>query len=466
MSGKVTLLGAGPGNIELLTLLGKRRLKQADVVLYDRLVNPSLLLLTSQQAQLINVGKMPHYHKYHQKDINNLLVKYAKMGYQVVRLKAGDPYVFGRGGEEAAYLKSQGIAFEVIPGLTSALAGLSAVGIPITQRGLASSFHVITGQRRDSKADLNWNNIAHQEGTLVFLMGMSNLANISHNLIINGKNPHTPVAIIQWATQWRQKMVISNLKEITTAAAQKGLSSPALIVIGEVVKMSHQLNVILPLQKQHILVPFSKHSILYQRLSDLGATVDFYPRQIKVKQKVKLPNLGKFAVILIDSVIAFTDFSQLLLENNLDVRVLAKKQIWVRSNLVAQHLKQYGILVDKVITTDTSINTAQILEIGSDELHSDTLNFLSLEKPLTKMKKLLYDLQTFQAVVFPSRASLKDFIAVLDDSQLQQLQQLQAFVMGEQVANLAQEYDFREIINCPTNLDHTIAIIERKLTNE
>ena len=235
MSGKVTLLGAGPGNIELLTLLGKRRLKQADVVLYDRLVNPSLLLLTSQQAQLINVGKMPHYHKYYQEDINNLLVKYAKMGYQVVRLKAGDPYVFGRGGEEAAYLKSQGIAFEVIPGLTSALAGLSAVGIPITQRGLASSFHVITGQRRDSEADLNWNNIAHQEGTLVFLMGMSNLANICHNLIINGKNPHTPVAIIQWATQWRQKMVISNLKEITAAAAQKGLSSPALIVIGEVV---------------------------------------------------------------------------------------------------------------------------------------------------------------------------------------------------------------------------------------
>ena len=133
---------------------------------------------------------------------------------------------------------------------------------------------------------------------------------------------------------------------------------------------------------------------------------------------------------------------------------------------MAQHLKQYGILVDKVITTDANINTAQILEIGSDELHSDTLNFLSLEKPLTKMKKLLYDFQTFQAVVFPSRASLKDFIAVLDNSQLQQLQQLQAFVMGEQVANLAQEYDFREIIHCPTNLARTIAIIERKLTNE
>lgn len=466
MSGKVTLLGAGPGNIELLTLLGKRRLEQADVVLYDRLVNPSLLLLTSQKAQLINVGKMPNYHKYHQKDINNLLVKYAKMGCQVVRLKAGDPYVFGRGGEEAAYLKSQGVPFEVIPGLTSALAGLSAVGIPITQRGLASSFHVITGQRKDSEEDLNWKNIAHQEGTLVFLMGMSNLANICHNLIINGKNPNTPVAIIQWATQWRQKMVISNLKEITTAAAQKGLSSPGLIVIGEVVRMSQQLNVILPLQNQHILVPFSNHSILYQKLSDLGATVDFYPRQINVRQKVKLPNLDKFLVILINNVLAFADFSQLLLENNLDVRVLAKKQIWVRSNLVAQHLKQYGILVDKIITTDNNIDTTQILEIGSDELNSHNLNFLSLEKPLTKMKKLPYNLQNFQAVVFSSRASLNDFIAALDNSQLQQLQQLQAFVMGEKLANLAQEYDFQEIINCPTNLSHTIAIIERKLTNE
>lgn len=466
MSGKVTLLGAGPGNIELLTLLGKRRLEQADVVLYDRLVNPSLLLLTSQKAQLINVGKMPNYHKYHQKDINNLLVKYAKMGCQVVRLKAGDPYVFGRGGEEAAYLKSQGVPFEVIPGLTSALAGLSAVGIPITQRGLASSFHVITGQRKDSEEDLNWNNIAHQEGTLVFLMGMSNLANICHNLIINGKNPNTPVAIIQWATQWRQKMVISNLKEITTAAAQKGLSSPGLIVIGEVVRMSQQLNVILPLQNQHILVPFSNHSILYQKLSDLGATVDFYPRQINVRQKVKLPNLDKFVVILINNVLAFAYFSQLLLENNLDVRVLAKKQIWVRSNLVAQHLKQYGILVDKIITTDNNIDTTQILEIGSDKRNSHTLNFLSLEKPLKKMKKLPYNLQNFQAVVFSSQASLNDFIAALDNSQLQQLKQLQAFVMGEKLMNLAQEYDFQEIINCPTNLSHTIAIIERKLTNE
>lgn len=466
MSGKVTLLGAGPGNIELLTLLGKRRLEQADVVLYDRLVNPSLLLLTSQKAQLINVGKMPNYHKYHQKDINNLLVKYAKMGCQVVRLKAGDPYVFGRGGEEAAYLKSQGVPFEVIPGLTSALAGLSAVGIPITQRGLASSFHVITGQRKDSEEDLNWKNIAHQEGTLVFLMGMSNLANICHNLIINGKNPNTPVAIIQWATQWRQKMVISNLKEITTAAAQKGLSSPGLIVIGEVVRMSQQLNVILPLQNQHILVPFSNHSILYQKLSDLGATVDFYPRQINVRQKVKLPNLDKFVVILINNVLAFAYFSQLLLENNLDVRVLAKKQIWVRSNLVAQHLKQYGILVDKIITTDNNIDTTQILEIGSDKRNSHTLNFLSLEKPLKKMKKLPYNLQNFQAVVFSSQASLNDFIAALDNSQLQQLKQLQAFVMGEKLTNLAQEYDFQEIINCPTNLSHTIAIIERKLTNE
>ncbi|MBA1393172.1 uroporphyrinogen-III C-methyltransferase, partial [Lactobacillus sp. XV13L] len=168
MSGKVTLLGAGPGKIELLTLLGKRRLQAADVVLYDRLVNPSLLFLTSPKAELIDVGKMPKKHKYHQNEINQLLVTYAAKGLQVVRLKAGDPYVFGRGGEEASYLKSKNINFEVIPGLTSALAGLSAVGIPITQRELASSFHVITGQRKDEEADLDWQNISHQEGTLVF----------------------------------------------------------------------------------------------------------------------------------------------------------------------------------------------------------------------------------------------------------------------------------------------------------
>ena len=202
MIGRVTLLGAGPGNPELLTLLGKRRLKEADVVLYDRLINPSLLALVPAQAERIDVGKLPNFHKVKQSVINQLLVDYAQNGKQVVRLKAGDPYVFGRGGEEGQFLREHGVTFDVVPGLTSAITGLAAVGIPITHRDYASSFHVITGHRQADGRQLDWENIAHQEGTLVFLMGMAALTDICQSLMSHGRQVTTPVAIVQWATQW------------------------------------------------------------------------------------------------------------------------------------------------------------------------------------------------------------------------------------------------------------------------
>ena len=222
MSGRVTLLGAGPGNPELLTLIGKRRLGEADVVLYDRLIDPSLLSFTNDDATLVDVGKMPLHHKVKQSQINEMLVDYANLGKKVVRLKAGDPYVFGRGGEEAQILQQQGINFEIIPGITSAIAGLAAAGIPITHRDFASSFHVITGHHKKDGQQLDWENIANQEGTIVFLMGMAQLPNICHQLIAHGKAMETPVAIIQWATQWRQKMVSGNLSNIVELVNKTG----------------------------------------------------------------------------------------------------------------------------------------------------------------------------------------------------------------------------------------------------
>ena len=278
MNGRVSLLGAGPGDPELLTLIGKRRLNEADVVLYDRLIDPSLLAFTSEDASLINVGKMPLHHKVKQSKINEMLVDYAKSGKKVVRLKAGDPYVFGRGGEEAQVLQEQGINFEIIPGITSAIAGLAAAGIPITHRDYASSFHVITGHHKKDGQQLDWANIAGQEGTLVFLMGMAQLPNICRQLVSHGKNKETPVAIIQWATQWRQKMAIGDLSNIVKVVNEKKLSSPALIVVGDVVKLSGQLSVSKPLAGVHVLVPYSQRQRLFNSLVDLGATADFYRR--------------------------------------------------------------------------------------------------------------------------------------------------------------------------------------------
>ncbi|PWG59615.1 uroporphyrinogen-III C-methyltransferase [Bifidobacterium catulorum] len=235
--GLVSLVGAGPGDPELLTLRGRRRLEEADVIVYDRLVNPELLEFARDDAERIDVGKSAHHHPVKQREINNLLARLAREGKRVVRLKSGDPFVFGRGGEERTYLRGLGVDVEVVPGITSAIAGPAAVGIPVTHRDFASSFHVIAGHRKRAGHELDWDNIAHMEGTLVFLMGMESLGRIVGELLGNGKPADTPIAVIQWATRENQRAVKSDLLGIREAVAEAGLGAPALIVVGGVASL-------------------------------------------------------------------------------------------------------------------------------------------------------------------------------------------------------------------------------------
>ncbi|WP_243674203.1 uroporphyrinogen-III C-methyltransferase [Lentilactobacillus kisonensis] len=308
MSGFVSLVGAGPGNPELLTLLAKRRLVEADVILYDRLVNPALLMETT--AETIDVGKLPHHHKYSQYKINDLLVTLANQGKRVVRLKAGDPYVFGRGGEESQFLKANHVDYEVVPGITSAIAGLGAVGIPITHRDFASSFHVITGHRKKTGEELDWPNIAHQEGTLVFLMGMEQLENIVDNLIKNGKDQQTPVAVIQWATHWNQRSVLSDLTHIAEVVTKEQIGSPALIVVGKVAELMKTLQPKPALFGQHILVPYKLQSRLFSQLQDAGASVGFFQRGASRQLDFQLPDLTKPASLLVYDISAYQSFQE------------------------------------------------------------------------------------------------------------------------------------------------------------
>ena len=235
--GLVSLVGAGPGGVDLLTLRGKDRIERADVIVYDRLVNPELLDFARPDAQRIDVGKSAHHHPVKQREINDLLARLAKEGKRVVRLKSGDPFVFGRGGEEREYLKAQGVQVEVVPGITSAIAGPAAVGIPVTHRDYASSFHVIAGHRKREGHELDWDNIAHMEGTLVFLMGMESLGRIVENLLANGMPDTTPVAVIQWATRADQRAVGGDLATIERRVEEAGLGAPALIVVGGVASL-------------------------------------------------------------------------------------------------------------------------------------------------------------------------------------------------------------------------------------
>ncbi|RSX50076.1 uroporphyrinogen-III C-methyltransferase [Bifidobacterium callimiconis] len=236
-TGLVSLVGAGPGDPELLTLRGKRRIEEADVIVYDRLVNPELLEFARDDAERIDVGKSAHHHPVKQREINDMLARLALEGKRVVRLKSGDPFVFGRGGEEQKYLRDRGVRVEIVPGITSAIAGPAAVGIPVTHRDYASSFHVIAGHRKREGHELDWDNIAHMEGTLVFLMGMESLDRITGNLIANGKPADTPIAVIQWATREQQRAVRSDLAGIRAAVDEAGLGAPALIVVGGVASL-------------------------------------------------------------------------------------------------------------------------------------------------------------------------------------------------------------------------------------
>lgn len=239
--GNVYLVGAGPGDPGLLTVRGLERLRSADVVVYDQLVNPAILAEASNTATKIYVGKQAGYHCAVQTDINRILIEYAQAGYEVVRLKGGDPFVFGRGGEEAAALADAGIRFEIIPGVSSALAVPAYVGIPLTHRGVASSFAVVTGHHPvgNTKSSVEWAKLAYAVDTLVILMGVKNLPHIVAELLGSGVSPQMPAAVIQQGTSRQQESVIGTLKNIVERAAH--LRSPAVIVLGQVVELNAQL---------------------------------------------------------------------------------------------------------------------------------------------------------------------------------------------------------------------------------
>ncbi len=239
--GKVYLTGAGPGDIELLTLKALKVVQRADVIVYDRLANPEILKEAKDGCEFVYVGKADSHHSLPQDEINELLYQLAKKHEVVVRLKGGDPLVFGRGGEEALYLKERGVKFEFIPGITSAIAVPEYAGIPVTHRGITVSFRVVTGHEAPNKkaSQIPWENFKTDD-TIIFLMGLHNLDKITQKLIEIGKPKDFPIAVISKGTTPEEKTVIGTLEDIYERA--KDLPTPALIVVGEVVKLHKELN--------------------------------------------------------------------------------------------------------------------------------------------------------------------------------------------------------------------------------
>ncbi len=242
INGTVFLVGAGPGDPELLTIKAKRLLEEADVVVYDRLVSEGVLRLVPPGVSKIFVGKAPGKHAASQDSINDMLVRLARAGHRVVRLKGGDPFVFGRGGEEALHLVRHGVAYEVVPGVTAALACAAYAGIPLTHRGLAHSLRFVAGHcRGDRPLQLDWRGLADADTTLVFYMALMNLAEIRSRLLAADLPGCTPAALVESGTTQRQRTISTTLEELVHAARRHRIGTPTLVIIGQVAALAADL---------------------------------------------------------------------------------------------------------------------------------------------------------------------------------------------------------------------------------
>ena len=377
--GKVYLVGAGPGSPGLITVKGLDCLKRADVIIYDNLVDDSLLQSARPDSEKIYVGKMASRHTREQAEINRLLVEKAKEGRVVVRLKGGDPFVLGRGGEEAEALAQDHVPFEVVPGVSSATAVPAYAGIPVTHRGLASHFTVVTGHEDVSKAEsgVPWENLAKLEGTLVILMGVGNLSEIVEALVQNGRSPSTPVAVIAEGTWPSQKTVVGTLADIADKAASSGIKPPSVIVVGEVVSLQERLHWFddLPLFGKRILVTRARHQAggLIELLSERGASpvempvIDIQGVSDTRELDGALLNVENYDWIVFTSVNGVEAFFQRLRALNGDARSLKGVKIGAIGPATSEALQKHGVYADylpDVYTSDGLVAGLENQNIG------------------------------------------------------------------------------------------------------
>ncbi|MGD9726580.1 MAG: uroporphyrinogen-III C-methyltransferase [Nitrospiraceae bacterium] len=358
--GKVFLVGAGPGDPKLLTLRGKECLEQADVVLYDYLANPALLEYAPSQADRIYVGRRGRGHYSNQSDINRLIVEHARAGRVVVRLKGGDPFVFGRGGEEAEAVAAAGLAFEVVPGVTAAIAVPAYAGIPVTHRTLASALTIVTGHEDAAKGEsvLEWPRLATAQGTLVFLMGMVNLPNIVSRLIAEGKAVTTPAAVIRWGTRAAQRTVVGTLADITEKAREARMEPPTVIVIGEVVRLRAQLNWFeqRPLFGRRILVTRAKGQA--GEFADLIAasggepilcpTIQIAPPETWEPVDRAIRNIAQYHWLIFTSLNGVGPFMDRIQSQGGDARLLAGLRLCCIGPRTAEEATRYGLRADVI----------------------------------------------------------------------------------------------------------------------
>ncbi len=358
--GKVYLIGAGPGDPGLLGLKAKECLEKADAVVYDRLADPRILAYARKDAEMVYVGKASANHTMRQPDINKLLVKLAAEGKVVARLKGGDPFVFGRGGEEAIELLEAGLPFEFVPGVTSAIAVAEYAGIPVTHRHVATSFAVITGHEDPTKGEstINWKGLATAVDTLVFLMGVENIERISSQLIANGRSADCPAAVIRWGTRPEQRTLVTTLGQAAADVKKYNLKPPAIFLVGEVVKLRSQLQWFdnKPLFGKTVIVTRARAqaSQLTKQLEEQGArvleapSIKIVPAADYAPLQQAISNIDSYKWLVLTSSNGVEYFFEQLTKAGKDSRSLYGVKIAAIGSATAKALAAHGITADLV----------------------------------------------------------------------------------------------------------------------
>lgn len=379
-SGVVYLVGAGCGDFDLITVRGLEVLKKAEVIVYDSLIDSRILNFVPCGCELISVGKRAGAHSFLQEEINSILIKKSQEGKFVVRLKGGDPFVFGRGGEEVLALQSNNISYSIVPGVTSAVAVPELAGIPVTHRGVSRSVHIITGHTVADTLPSKMAEYAKLDGTLVFLMGLNKLKHISESLIKNGKSPDTPAAVISnGSTDFSVKVrgTLDSIVELTEKNA--GVKSPAVIVIGKTVDYDFSPSLLLPLKGKSVAITgtLSFAEKLSHSLTAAGARVDYVQRLevVDLSNSSDFVNaitcIGKYNVIVLTSVNGVHILMRRLAELCIDIRTFANIRFAVIGSGTSQALKNYGIIADYVPFEYTSRALGNLLAkclSGSDNI--------------------------------------------------------------------------------------------------
>ena len=444
-TGKVFLVGAGPGDVRLITVKGLEAIKQAEVILYDRLANPKLLEFAPADCELIYCGKLPNRHIIRQGNINELLVEKALEGKRVVRLKGGDPGIFGRVGEEAAALARHQIPFEIVPGISSGIAAPLYAGIPVTHREYAESFAVVTAhdKSKEGKPVLDWEGLARGVDTIAFYMGVGNLPFICENLITYGKPASTPVILIQWGTFGRQKTLQGTLDDITAKVEEAKFSNPSIILVGNVISLREKISWFekLPLYGRQILLARTSEgsSELAKELTDQGADVIEFPKWKKTVLPIDLTNIASYEQILFTSPESVEEFFTAVFENGVDIRTI-RADFYGASFKSIKALKKRGFVA---AYADEMHESGALLIVGDDSILKKESNRADiivtskkeLDQQFLPLFKRMLDEATVNTMVFPSSASVGLFVKAVgacDLNVFELLQGLQVISMGEQ----------------------------------